>query len=973
MGKRDKKKSRAQQKGKRVTVPAPSPVIAPEQSSCLGDATIDHGGVKVVKERKPCPHIQKGFNLTNLTEKLGSPDSLRCEDCREGAADKRGAKSRGRHVKKKGDSKSESKAIWVCLDCGHFACGGVGFPTTEQSHAVRHAKQTRHPLVIQWEKPQLRWCFQCSSLIPVETTEESGEKKDVFLDVVKLIKTQISAKSSEDVEELWFGSGSILSETKVEGTSIVSRSLEAGGGYIVRGLVNLGNTCFFNSVMQNLLAMDKLREYFYNQDASYGSLTIALKKLFHETMETGGHKNVINPRAFFGCICSKAPQFRGYQQQDSHELLRCLLDGLSSEELAVRKRVNASREDGNSLKEGPIFVDALFGGRISSTVSCTQCGHSSTVYEPYLDLSLPVPMKKPATKKVQPVSRNKKTKLPPKRGGKVRAQANKETDTVPAQSISSCSESPCQTQSTPDAEYMMASSGDVAGTESVCSVGVADNNGLTSQHLSNVPNTDNEQVADATVEQTATSFDEFSWMDYVEPETTSDEQDFAPQHNDVSACQYSENTNLNNGLMESTELHSVGGGPTLKLDSSSVNPSEEEVPLQIKSSEVLLLPYKEESYTDGAIVKGEDEASSSAAGCRQEEEDFDGFGDLFNEPEESSAPVAGPSLRTGFAAAHSSESDPDEVDNSDSAVSVESCLAHFIKPELLSKDNAWECENCSKVLLRQRLETKKKQAVTVPNAITYGGEGLVSDNGKMDSSSESCRETEGGQTDKLKLNDIQSKERKDEDEMTADTMQPSNSSTVYKSLEQESLSCPAVSSSSVDEPSSSGYATARDQLGDSQSSVNCVAEEDGDDGEERTSRKVKVKRDATKRVHVDKAPPILTIHLKRFSQDVRGRLSKLNGHVKFGDMLDLRPYMDARCRDREEYVYRLLGVVEHSGSMRSGHYVAYVRGGSRSSKGKTEGEKGSAVWYHASDAYVREVSLDEVLRSEAYILFYEKI
>ncbi|KAH9621232.1 hypothetical protein KSS87_016413 [Heliosperma pusillum] len=78
---------------------------------------------------------------------------------------------------------------------------------------------------------------------------------------------------------------------------------------------------------------------------------------------------------------------------------------------------------------------------------------------------------------------------------------------------------------------------------------------------------------------------------------------------------------------------------------------------------------------------------------------------------------------------------------------------------------------------------------------------------------------------------------------------------------------------------------------------------------------------------------------------------------------------------RDKCIYRLIGVVEHSGSMRSGHYVAYVRGtdtrqGSLEEKNHTRRHN---VWYHASDAYVRETTLNEVLHSEAYILFYEKV
>ena len=39
----------------------------------------------------------------------------------------------------------------------------------------------------------------------------------------------------------------------------------------------------------------------------------------------------------------------------------------------------------------------------------------------------------------------------------------------------------------------------------------------------------------------------------------------------------------------------------------------------------------------------------------------------------------------------------------------------------------------------------------------------------------------------------------------------------------------------------------------------------------------------------------------------------------------------SRCINEEKYEYHLVGLVEHSGTMRGGHYVAYVRGGQRNS------------------------------------------
>ncbi|KAL6291940.1 hypothetical protein ACE6H2_000082 [Prunus campanulata] len=987
MGKKVKKKARAApQKDKWIA--ADSPKKAPQPSN----PSVKNGddAVSVPKEKKPCPHVDKGVDLNKLSAKIGSSEVVRCEDCREGAVDRRGGKGKGKHGKKKGsasvDSKSESKAIWVCLECGHYSCGGVGLPTTPQCHALRHARQTRHPLVIHFENPQLRWCFSCSMLIKIDKMEENSEQKDVFSDVVKLIKGHSSEESSVNVEDVWFGNGSVTSDIK--SANNISSDLDGRGGYMVRGLVNLGNTCFFNSVLQNILAIDRLRGYFLNVDAVSGALTISLKKLFTETKPEAGFRNVINPRAFFGCVCSKAPQFRGYQQQDSHELLRCLLDGLCTEELSMRKRISSSRENGNSSNQGPTFVDAVFGGQISSTVRCVECGHSSTVYESFLDLSLPVPTRKCPPKTAQPTSRAKKTKLPPKRSGKVRSKINKDKSSAPSSSVA-----------TPSTSSEVSSQPQSSSTDP----NVIEQWGLVMKNLSAVQESENEQVFEDAAEQTSTLLNDCTWLDYLDMGNMSDDNDFVSQNNDASTVQDSENKNaLNDVLLQpdsesGNQVSMLNGEPNVNPDFSSVNPWEEELPLQVQGSEVLLLPYKEECSVTEEIIGREDEASSSVVGGVQDE--FDGFGDLFNEPEVAAGPTARPSVgeggtETGFVA---SESDPDEVDDSDSPVSVESCLAHFIKPELLANENAWHCENCSRTLQCQRLEVKKQVRSSAQILINGCETRAESDslslnmglcpadvrnlsNGNLNSSTGynhfgedlhdgkiNCSSIENGRSDKLNAAVCQQQEGNNE--MKDALPVQSNTSDCNNICSRESYIDQAIESC-ADEPRTAGctsYNVPQTYSG----ILDGKHESEEIEDEEINSKCVKVKRDATKRVLIYRTPPILTIHLKRFSQDARGRLSKLNGHVSFREKIDLRPYMDSRSTDGEKYEYRLIGVVEHSGTMRGGHYVAYVRGGERS-RGKAEKENNGHVWYYASDAHVRQVSLDEVLHCEAYLLFYEK-
>ncbi|CAL0320428.1 unnamed protein product [Lupinus luteus] len=974
MGKKVRKKSRIAVKDKEITTDS----------------------VSVTKDtNNSCPHLLKGVNLNTLSTKIASSSQVRCEDC----ADRRGNKGKGKHAKNKtsSDSKSDTKAIWVCLDCAQFTCGGVGLPTSPQCHAVRHASLTRHPLVIHLEKPQLCWCFHCKMPIQLHRLQESDEASRLLSDAVKLLKGRPSGKTPRDTEDVHVGDASVTSEIKSKIMFTTTNSY-VQGGYVVRGMVNLGNTCFFNSIMQILLAMNKLRNSFLNLDAPVeGALTSSLKKLFNETNPESGLRNIINPRSFFGCVCSKYPQFRGYQQHDSHEYLRCLLDGLSTEELAARKQNGSPKKDGTTPHN--TLVDALFGGQISSTVCCIDCGHFSTVYEPFLDLSLPVPTKKPPPRKAQHVSRTRKSKLPPKKGGKTRYKGNKDANPLPVQSLlkqssSHVSSCPAQSNISSVAGEMLDSSADstVLGSGEISSMD--DKQNSSSPNLVAVKESQRTlQVLDNATEETSASVNDFTWLDFVEAGTVVDEGDSISQKEDTAEVHETKNNNecLKELHVQAASCDSNGPFCFLKdeedqnlgPDSSSANQWEDEVPLQVQGSEVLLLPYKEESSFAAEITRNYHEASSSVLGCGQEEIEFDGLGDLFDEPE---TVFAGPAPRpssgggvkeAGFIVGNNSESDPDEVDDADTPVSVESCLAHFIKPELLSDDNAWHCENCSKTH-RQKMETST-QAKNASDgnetrcndepgygacSVKVGGIGngdMVNEKNAESSVSHVKLDTEleSGQIDELNTNTSD----KDHGAIGMNDNEELQSSSSHKACNEESCD-PADSCTTL-------HMIGTVQKGDTQMFGQDNNDSDECSEEEVGSESVKVKRDATKRVLIYKAPPVLTIHLKRFSQDARGRLSKLNGHVSFRERMDLRPYMNPGCISEENYEYNLVGVVEHSGSMRGGHYVAYVRGGQRNG-GKADKEVEGFTWYHASDAYVREASFNEVLRCEAYILFYEK-
>lgn len=91
-----------------------------------------------------------------------------------------------------------------------------------------------------------------------------------------------------------------------------------------------------------------------------------------------------------------------------------------------------------------------------------------------------------------------------------------------------------------------------------------------------------------------------------------------------------------------------------------------------------------------------------------------------------------------------------------------------------------------------------------------------------------------------------------------------------------------------------------------------------------TIRCDKCKKNAkrTRIFKLDNAPDVLPIQLMRFGYGARGP-TKNKQHVDFPEELDLSPWaLDQSQPSR----YRLQAIVAHSGSLKFGHYIAYVRG-----------------------------------------------
>lgn len=200
---------------------------------------------------------------------------------------------------------------------------------------------------------------------------------------------------------------------------------------IIIGLENMGNSCYINCIIQCILATNELLQIFLNgnyskyinKDSKLGSKGVLshnfakLVKTMYDEGTTAKHGKKAHPvkTLQFKMACGSVNSlFKDSSQQDCLEFCQFLLDGLHEDlnqcganpplkELspaAEKMRENLSLRIASGIEwerylttDFSIIVD-LFQGQYASQLKCKVCNRTSTTYQAFSVLSVPVPLGK---------------------------------------------------------------------------------------------------------------------------------------------------------------------------------------------------------------------------------------------------------------------------------------------------------------------------------------------------------------------------------------------------------------------------------------------------------------------------------------------------------------------------------------------------------------------------------------------------